>query len=418
MSSDSDAILERLAALSEPYVFAPPWDFVEPDNACRRLMCDADEVVHTLQDEFALEQLTESHVLESDAEGTIALNPRLCTHEAGFVILRNGEGIAFEALTDEGCLNSSAASCLAIRGDATTRLQVEKCHSQACGVDSLCDLMLLRSLGVASIPARDLGKLSRTSLGLLADFRWHANATTGGDHVVENPRIEILAGSLSSATSGVSEHLCQVARRVGGAKKHLKMNFPGLSVWWPSVEELDGLCYFRELRDPAAMRNFLRQEHETYEIEEFMIRNQPPVRRHLRENLCSCTDDLLQTQRNTQLGTQSAKEQRRVKRKYDETLEREVIRPLIEEAMAATNPKICALELMFANMSREMLSLMPEVHAFLAKERTDSPACSDRNFELPQQWQYLDSSSKLMIKLVDQIGREEGSTKMRSLFGI
>lgn len=160
-------ILQKLRALSQPALSAPPWEFVKIVDSVRRFSCDQNHLQEQLRADFGDEVMERVGVLRRTAEGDLQLAPVLAGEGHEFVVLRSAkEGPFIDIVSDAGSLVSSCPPLF----NATTdwRIsQLAKARESILVFSGEGDFALARKLGLASSTIAHLDRMQGDEISRL-----------------------------------------------------------------------------------------------------------------------------------------------------------------------------------------------------------------------------------------------------------
>ena len=150
-------IYDAVAQLANPYVLPQEWSWtsVDPDSY---LLMDPPAALAQLREIFSVDELVAAGV-GILSEGELVLNPVLAAPDPGFIVLRKADGRAYDLATSAGCI-TGAVPVLRMFYDRRTQHGIKASLNALCHVVfKMADVVLLRSLGVAAVPAALLQNL-------------------------------------------------------------------------------------------------------------------------------------------------------------------------------------------------------------------------------------------------------------------
>ncbi|MFH1267445.1 MAG: hypothetical protein ABIK89_17110 [Planctomycetota bacterium] len=378
-------IYARLAELGEPYALPKAWSSVKVDPNCRQL-ADAAAAFRSLEEAFSAEDLETSGVAQQ-VDGQLVPSPRLAAGEAGFVVLRNDEGEPFDVATAQGCLYGGPPP-LRMHLDRTTKEALKAAGGPSkCGVMygcfSMADTVLVRSLGLAAVPAAGLDPLSLVGLQRLlwlvggratrdvAKVQVRLCRDEPGDPATDTavkPQnappaffLLLVAGSLARLTADVPEALAPVARGLTAATVHLGFEWQGISVWHPTADELATIDYRRKILAAKAVRRFVLNRQTAFPLKAFLEPGPPKVQTPAKPSLARMyLDQLDRLNRDPRDPGADPEEDRR---RYEELVDRLFVRPLLDRALETKDLDDRALSTHAAMLARVYHQIAPQLFA-------------------------------------------------------
>ncbi len=153
-------IFQNLCALGSPYQFPPTLAFIAPETGAYRSPADPQQALEALLQKFGKSALVEAGVAARGDEG-LQFTPALAAPHSPFVALYdNNDGRAYALVTSAGCLGHDSPPLFAGLQDRPTVFQLtnfEAGNFFVCA--SVADMILLRSLGFAATTAAGLTEL-------------------------------------------------------------------------------------------------------------------------------------------------------------------------------------------------------------------------------------------------------------------
>jgi hypothetical protein len=383
MKTEYAEIYERFCQGCPGIQFQGAWSFLHPDDDCRYVNDDTNDLIERLQQEFEADQLLASKLLVRGDGEQLCLNPRLLTGDRLFVVLRNAKRQIFDLITSTGSL-SGRQSLLLLRQDSITERVIGNTQRMFL-TSSMVDVLLFRSLGLAATCTADVIGSGREGLQRLlwlvgghsdgpiqrkpCQFTWEGRIMinkTGNigldGHEPYEFAIVICAFSLHSFSRQIPADIASVARHLAQAETYLAIEWEQLSVWWPTVHEMSNLAYRQELQDPDLLRGYLTGEHEFFGVQHFLDPSCPPASPdtliHALEKLDRA---LLDGERHSDSHHYLEKE-REALADYEAQLEKTMIRPLLDSAIALSDPSIRPLRAQLAQVAKMVHMMMPRMH--------------------------------------------------------
>ena len=399
--------------------FEGDWRFLHPDDDCRFADDETGELIEHLQEEFETDQLLASRLVVRADNEQLHLNPRLLTEDRLFVVLRNAQHQIFDIFTSAGSL-SGRRTLLLLRQDAAAKEAIAS-QRRMFLTPSMADVVLFRSLGLAATCAADVVGLSRHGLQRLLwlvggnsygpiprepiQFSWEGQYLINESGYLgrsENAPIEfelvLCAFSLYTHSREIPADIAPAARHLAHAETYLSISWDGVAVWWPTVDEMSNLAYRLELQEPDLLRDYLTQEHEFCGVEHFTDPSRPPASTDTFVDALEKLDQAFLDAEQHYPSECYLEKEREAFAKYESELEKTMIRPLLDSAIALHNPSIRPLRAQLAHVSKMLHLMMPRMHYAQKKQLHAGvggvfPGESLKNIR---------SLTELMIKLVKE----------------
>lgn len=411
MSSVQSDIYEHVLAASEPYRFCAPWIFVPADPSCRRLTGSPEVLLTSLRQRFTPKQLRASHVVVRGANGEERLNARLGGSDgAVLLLLRDAEGQAFDLLTVQGSLHPGLIGLFNLLRDASTQSFVQLEDPMIFAACSMQDVVLLRSLGVAAVPMNDLARLNQCGLNEL--MRYTTDAHRAETTIPGQPgtgitkfSLMLLAFSISSRSDTIPSEFWPVAARIGGAASHLHYSFWEVSVCLPSDRELQNLKFRCVLGSVPLMKAFVVDQEGFFDPLGFLDPHDIPDPNGIRGTLVRSLRALQAAQQDVGHDATRLRKLGQAQREYVQMLDRDVVTPLLESALADEDPLRRNLGMHLAQVARTSHLLMSEIQGCLLQDAEYAPNCASSSFQLPPQWKCVESLSRMLLATSQQLTR-------------
>ncbi|MCA9114034.1 MAG: hypothetical protein KDA79_03045 [Planctomycetaceae bacterium] len=341
MEVDADVaeVYQRLLEHCEEYECNPPWPFRDP-HAFRGPV-DAGGTLVALQSEFSLNALEQSGVVVFDRSGSgePVLNPAVVGRDAVLVALRGSEGAPpFELLTAAGNLSGTSLPVEAVLDDEPTSRMLLEFNDNLCVGFTIADVAALRAAGVPATLATGLDDLSGHVLRRVGP-RFGLEVITADTSVAPMPERQlqmVLVGwspaepSLDQPTGlgAVREHFTLLDRHLGvSVVEHV-------AAWHPSAEELQALLF--RLRH-GEIEDVQRGLFESAESALSLWRWQGSMALLLGSPTDYATAVSL-VHEFCRGGRSDESLRRKAWEKFEAALERDVVEPLIRDALAERDP--------------------------------------------------------------------------------
>jgi hypothetical protein len=402
--SNERTVLDVLVDLSQPLPLDPPWDFLREVPACRRFVHSPDELLVRLRQRCSDEDLRASRLFVADA-GQLAWAAPFVPWEPEFLVLRSGAGDeeTRELATRAGC-RSGVSALQAFRQDTQLQTALTEREPVIYAVSSLAEIALLRSLGLPAWPLCLLARLNYRELRDLWNFVRRDCSPSNQNQASHAPILYLVAGSLIGINAERPAELTSVAERIDGLIEHLGFRGPrDIKIWWPNPAELAGLAYRMNLREPQLLQQFFRRTNWfTYDVHSF-VEGKTPRRRSPSPSILIALNRILEHPRRE---TAHVNHRREALGEFRRHLERDLVRPLLEEALAVPDPRRRALAFQLGNTFRELLALMPEIHTIRWGDAFEMMANPEGVTQQTTQWECLESLTNQVVRLITLLQRE------------
>ena len=286
----------------------------------------------------------------------------------------------------------------------------------------MADAMLLRSLGVAAAPTALLAALDQPCLERLLRL---LGGMTGenvppcysrlpfdeeADRELEartaNNRalfqLVLLAGSVAAVRAETPESLVGAARHLLGAGQHLRFDWKGLSVWYPTAQDLAGLGYCRDLRSVEALRRFVWTPRTPQGLTDLAQGRLPVVRVPTAAaayfELWKKRQTVPQRATDFQAAMQKYEE---AQRKYESFVEAKFVSPLIEKSLKSGDPVERVLLVAIASFSRLFHQVLPDANAARSQSINECQGQDGRLFP-PETFRQIIDLGDILLKSITQ----------------
>lgn len=398
------------------------WQFVQPSRRFGFLEVDPQQTVASLLEDFDEEKLLRSRVaIRTDDE--LSLNPMLVTDDRLAVRISD-----FDLVTSDGALVHTAP-LFAMDQDLTTYSNCVGAERFLFLVGSMQEYLLFDSLGIAASPTSHLGRLGCRGLQILLHlvdgisegpirrepasppgFRFELDGYLGPEETRPPTMCPVFVGyELISRRRGfTTETLCAL-QRLFNAEQYLKIRFDQLCVWWPTDDEIRDLEFRRGMSDVGLIKDFFCNLKSLYTIENFRKflrreRNTDPFVRSL-ENLLSAQGE---AQEHSEMRYYREKNEAAFA-KYEEQVDQNCFKPLVESAMNSNDLRIRNLRLNQAHVSRLIQLGMPSIYG-AQSQRLKVNAGDERELIPEAKWKQMERLLDVSAKLT----REETRIRSRS----
>jgi hypothetical protein len=173
----------------------------------------------------------------------------------------------------------------------------------------------------------------------------------------------LVAGSVAGLSATVPQELRAAARWLTDAERHLGIEWDELHVWWPSEEELAKLRFLAALRDPGLMKKHFRGgDLDLWRLSGFEGQGNPRRRPDPAEELSRVTEEALVQSGKYRGGGRMDQGLRQCVEHYQATVERNLVVPMMRDALRLEDPVARGLGVHAANLTREVYSALPAMH--------------------------------------------------------
>lgn len=426
MSSNPSPVYEQLLAACPPARLPEAWQFVAPHPDARMLEETPPCLIARLRQDYSEQELLDAGVLLRQQD-RLRLHPHLVTDDHYVTTVRNPFGRVCSLLTSKGGLGR-LPPLFCVAEDESIRGGLRDTDECLYATGSMADYVLLRSLGLPAAPAKGLERLSRRGLehllclvGGWADPPISPRRLQTGEIDVNlsgrvgNPgsgefSLVLLGYDLASGRPVVPAQVRAVARHLAAAEKSLGICWDGLYVWWPTDEELQSLDYRRRLKDAALVREFFRDPESLFPVSEFGRPDALPARE---KPFAAVFDELVAAIRDCHYGRLQLSDERLQQRltEYHRWVDDMTFAPLVNFAIDCGDPRVRALRMQQAHLTRILQRLMPEVCAAM----TDDTGMVKGGVRPDSMFQAIEPYLDALIRLVkaDTSVRDKKSIKSR-----
>jgi hypothetical protein len=172
--------------------------------------------------------------------------------------------------------------------------------------------------------------------------------------------VTLLAGSLFTRDNMISPHICELARHLSDADRHLRIRYDGLGVWWPTSAEIEQLNYLLGFRDADSIREFVLRRRDLRPVHGFRTAAGPPPGPDPVEEFCRADKMLHEVL--TEKRFRDPQDRREILNQVTEhqALGRElVVEPLLAEALCSQDPVDRLLGVQVAECAQRLQAMSP-----------------------------------------------------------
>jgi hypothetical protein len=210
-------ILEALCELGGRYQFDGKLGFLVAEEAAYRSPADSAQTLAALAEKFAAAALIEAGVAVPSSEGLLRLSPALARPGTPFIMLRSDtDGRPYDLLTSEGCLGGASLPLFAALEDRHTASRLRKSDTGSVYVcATIEDAILLRSLSFPATTAAGLIRLTLADIRRLSHwFGLSFSDADDGDGKNQEPAVGVAPGAAAPAPG--SNRMAGEETKVGG----------------------------------------------------------------------------------------------------------------------------------------------------------------------------------------------------------
>ncbi len=367
------------------------WQFLQPDQDSRLVEGDLSPALTSLRREFGTEDLLKAGILVRNNDQH-NLNTKLTTEDRILIVLRDSQRKPFDILTSAGTLQRRVP-ILAVQHDIHTQRGLAATDRRLFVTSSIEDSVLVRSLGLSAVPATCMDHLQG------ANFRKLLAMTDGFSDRSDFFHAVLVGCNLTEGICEIPANVAAVARDFGQAKRYLKMPRLAVSLWWPSDEEMNNLDYRRRVGNVAGICELLKRVKLLHDIEEFSDPSKSPSREptygKALQNLLTAQEKKRRMIRDPFQATTV----RDAQEAHEQQVDRAILDPLVDSAMASGDLSVRALRLGIAHESRILHRMLPEVHDAQAKNAETGDG-DQINFLSDPDWKRFEASMNMTVRLV------------------
>ncbi len=157
--------------------------------------------------------------------------------------------------------------------------------------------------------------------------------------LTSRPTLALLGWSPYALCWQHSALLQRAAAHLAAVRRHLGLALNGLMVWCPSQEELENLRFWLAFRDPGLVRELLLESSDAlYDFEQFSSPQALPGSTSVPTTFAAARADLLAKLADSRGQRHASASVRAAWETYDALIERDLIQPLQEWALAKDHP--------------------------------------------------------------------------------
>ena len=410
-------IYEHLLACCHRPTLGSRWSFITIDPDSGILTVEPPTILISLRNAFSLDELIEAKVAVNTEED-VKLNPVLITSDKLLVVLRDSEGQPFDVVTSSGTLHEHIPLFAVARDRMILGLYQSK-RRRVFAVSTIEEMILYRSLQLPATLMDGLERLTGRSLGILLGLldgaqggRLHVRLLDGS--VVEtthhgasslanasNPKLTIVVAAFNLVTGKkiIPPQVFTVAQCMAGAAAFLNVQCGSLKVWWPKVTDRKNLAFRRRMRNSRLLREFLSSIENFHEVHQFVDPTKLPGHTDPHSKV---QNKLLKAQQVARFDMYNQRGQQQYRAAFEEyvaSIDRLLIKPMIERGEESENPSLQVLRLQLAGVSRALLMLFPSLHAAMEESLAGGPS-AESGFLPASAWNDIKALSDQVTKII------------------
>ena len=373
------------------------WPFVRAEQDSRLMPSDGAEVLESLTTQFDVEDLLEAGIVVQTDDQT-GLNPKLTGEDRTLIVLRNVQQQPFDIVTSTGTLLDHAP-VLASLDDTPTLNVLGAAQRQLFVAATIQDTAVLRSLGLPAAVATYMDRLpDRLLQKLLAMADDYTSCCDISIHIV------LIGCDLTAGTYGLPPNIAAVASNLAQAKRFLEMPGLAISVWWPSVDEINNLEMRRRACSVKLVREFFQRGTTLRDVEEFADPSKPPSRE---PTYAGALEDFLAAEAQCREHPNSERDSEKAREALDtyvQQVDRVISGPLFDSAVRLPDLSRRSLRLQLAHASRVLHRMMPRVHDAQARS-LEGYGRDPIDFMSDGSWKRFQMMMDMVIRLVREEAR-------------
>lgn len=336
--------------------FPAPWDFVNPPDEAAGPIVDVEGATADLLHRFSADCLGHAGVMIRTPGGGHGLAPELVNPCGALLPLTtHPKAPIFGLLSARGLLPRENFPFVAIRKDRWTDRRLQA-GLPLFATPSIRDVLLLRAIGFPAVTTAGLATAHTGTADVLERcFAWSANGAGSG----ESPRgpLALVGCSLFPPNVAPPPALDHAVARLADLRRHFGFSFAGITAWVPRPAEIDALSSAVQLREPGAARLVLRSSFECLvDFEVLAGRPAPPVP--------SYPDAFVAVLADLAAGSESVRDSRQ---SYEAAVHRDLVRPLLDRALADPDPAVRAAGAALAQASAALHLAAPHAIGAMAR---------------------------------------------------
>ncbi len=205
----------------------------------------------------------------------------------------------------------------------------------------------------------------------------------------------------------INRDFCRVAASLTEAQQFLDMQLDDVHVWWPTEEQVAALRFLCELRRPQLIRAAILDNDEHYALSNFRDPSSPPPRRPTRPGLAATLDALIDLEAGKANGGGAAERVKEVRKTYEETVNRDLLRPMLEAALRERDPVRANLQACAAHLFRNIHLAAPGLNATLRERIRTGHISNGQELVNPVQLSRMRDLVRLVVSLCNQLRQDD-----------
>lgn len=415
-----NSCLESYLELCRPFALPAPWNCCAADKHALQGPPDPAAALASLAERHSAQRLLRSGIVKKDADGHLALHPKLAAPDVGFVVLIDtATGRIYNIMTEAGCVLGDKAPVFEVLGDKHTFDALDDVAEQEVFLtDTITDTILLRAFGLAAAPIVGLSRLNQAGVDLLCEHygakrrlsereeeeledaqqddhglesapdprdplhrqRSHAAKVNSGPTTAAKAPRYVLPGAASGYVGKQQADFIRLTLvrwnpyrmsttdpasmqpaidELLALKRHRRLNLDEVHQWTPEESELETVRFALARGEPDWLRSaFLDCVHSGIDML-WIVRPEPAIQ-SLPTDLAGAVEHLQETMQGA-VDKDSRDRRRQALHNYNRVVARQVTRPMLRKAEGATDPLDRALQLQFVQLNTLFMEKAPTV---------------------------------------------------------
>ena len=350
-------VLSQFVAQCEPVRFGPPWDGLRCERQTLCALPDAERVLAHLRDEWDESDLVQSGLLRRRHD-EVAIARRL-TSEGPFMVLRAAQRKRpYEIVGDRGNLTYRGLPVLDSLDDYQIREHLLASQGSLFVTTEIWDAAILRALGLAATTAAGLVGASLAQLEELSErFGWQSDSpdqdTDGSSK--DRLRLVLVGWSVRSMELIAPSRLSELTQQLLSVEHSMQYDLQDVGIWIPVESDLERAHFFIERNEFHRVRDtFVLSTCDTCRSLASLseLSAEPTEFVEALRRLRTVTEDEL-----------SSHSPRAALKTFESAVNRELVEPMLDHALATKDPYRRNLTVMAADISRMFFHLMPDMLA-------------------------------------------------------
>ncbi|MCA9123362.1 MAG: hypothetical protein H6822_08430 [Planctomycetaceae bacterium] len=350
-------ILNRFAAHCEPVRFAPPWDRLRCRKQTLCALSNAERIVASLREEWDEADLIQSGLLRR-RNGEVAIARRLINQGPQIVLRAAQRQRPYEIVGGRGNLTYRGLPLLDSLDDYQIREHLKASERLLLVATEIWDAAILRALGMPASTAAGLSGASLSQLEEMSNrFGWRTDMPDRGSDSSSEDRLRlVLVGwNVRSMELIAPAGLSELARELLSVEQSLQYDLQDVGIWIPIESDLKRARFFLDRNEFCHVRDtFILSIHDTCRSLTGMADGG--------SELTDVVDALREIRKASEDG-QSLYTPHEAQKIYEAAVNRELVEPMLDYALATADPYRRNLTVMAADISRMFFQLMPDTLA-------------------------------------------------------